>query len=142
MTVQEFLEDYDWKSALNEAVGGCYHYDYESSPDDPYKDLNAPAKEFAQNMKRVIACVKGERDEDDWLALIEMQDGRVAWLRAGCDYTGWDCRASGSVEYNSSIDYFLGPLGLTKRDRERMAESITAAGLKYHGEAEKADSWS
>ena len=37
----------------------------------------------------VIAHDDGENGGDSWLAVINVRDGRVALLRAWCDYTGW-----------------------------------------------------
>lgn len=44
----------------------------------------------------VEAYVEGENDSADWIAFGTLKDGRWFYLRAGCDYTGWDCQASGS----------------------------------------------
>ena len=41
-------------------------------------------------ISKVIVSDEGIPDENDWLALFEMKDGRYGFLSAGCDYTGWD----------------------------------------------------
>jgi hypothetical protein len=41
------------------------------------------------DVKRVIALREGENDEESWLGLFELNDGRFAFLSAWCDYTGW-----------------------------------------------------
>jgi hypothetical protein len=43
-----------------------------------------------RDVKRLLAHAVGENDGPDWLALMELWDGRYAYLHAGCDYTGWD----------------------------------------------------
>lgn len=138
MTLQDFLADYDWRAAVNEALGNGYYYNYEDDEKEPFKNF-APgaAREFAENIEHVIACAEGEHDGPEWLALLQMKDGRVAWLRAGCDYTGWDCQAGGSVEYGT-LEHFLSPMGMTPGDRERMALSVMAADLKFTKETPSA----
>jgi hypothetical protein len=57
-----------------------------------------------ENVTRVIYAAEGENDEDDWLAVVEWSgdEGRFAVMSAGCDYTGWDCQASGTIEFYPS----------------------------------------
>jgi hypothetical protein len=43
-----------------------------------------------RDVKRVIASAEGERDGVSWLALMELWDGRFAYLEGWCDYTGFD----------------------------------------------------
>ena len=40
----------------------------------------------------------GERDEEAWRCVGRLQDGRYFLAEGGCDYTGWDCRASNHGE--------------------------------------------
>ena len=40
-------------------------------------------------------------------------------MRAGCDYTGWDCRAGGKIEFYNTIEEALSPLTLTVEERLR-----------------------
>ena len=37
----------------------------------------------------LMAESEGMNDQDDWLALFELRDGRFGFVWAGCDYTGW-----------------------------------------------------
>lgn len=94
MTVEQLMADYHWKSAFDEAygygIGLRYHDTDDSEPDD-----NEPP---ISNVVRVIASADGEPDGDDWIGIFEMQDGSFVCLRAGCDYTGWDCQANGRIE--------------------------------------------
>lgn len=43
-----------------------------------------------RDVKRVIAAAEGENDGPNWIALMELWDGRFAYLEGGCDYTGFD----------------------------------------------------
>jgi len=47
-----------------------------------------------EDIKRVLAIHEGERDEEDWVWLVEFVDGERGLYIGGCDYTGWDCRSS------------------------------------------------
>lgn len=38
----------------------------------------------------VIAYVDGEPDEDSWMCIVELHDGRFGYVEGGCDYTGFD----------------------------------------------------
>ena len=40
---------------------------------------------------------EGENDGPSWIIGGRLHDGRWFFLSAGCDYTGWDCRAGGSA---------------------------------------------
>jgi hypothetical protein len=47
------------------------------------------------DVAEVLFAVDGERDEDSWVGCFRLKNGEYGYLTAGCDYTGWDCRASG-----------------------------------------------
>lgn len=90
--LEDFKNDYDWQSAFHEAVHhSCKSYDE--------KDRGP-----IEQVVRLIAWAAGENDEADWLAIVEMEreGDRFAVMAAGCDYTGWDCRAGGSIDYYPS----------------------------------------
>jgi len=55
------------------------------------------------DVKGIVHCREGENDYANWLYVLEMNDGRFAYVTAGCDYTGWDCRAGGDVTYADSL---------------------------------------
>lgn len=61
------------------------------------------AKGFCkEDIAEVIAADGGCNDGDNWVAIFKLHDGRYAYLSAGCDYTGWDCRSWGhSFIYDS-----------------------------------------
>jgi hypothetical protein len=53
------------------------------------------------SIERVVAVWQGENDGDSWRWVILLTDGRYAYLKGWCDYTGWDCQsgaASGFFE--------------------------------------------
>ena len=38
----------------------------------------------------MLARVQGENDEYNWHWVVSLRDGRLGYVSAGCDYTGWD----------------------------------------------------
>lgn len=59
------------------------------------------------DIREIIHWREGERDADAWLAVLELTDGRFAYVSAWCDYTGWDCRAGSEVTYAESLDALI-----------------------------------
>lgn len=57
-----------------------------------YNDVTGPSQ-----IKRGLSCIEGCNDEEDWHWLVELEDNTIAYLRGGCDYTGWDCQSSVSL---------------------------------------------
>lgn len=45
------------------------------------------------NIVRVLAVWEGENDEDDWRWVVDLDNGKFAFIQGGCDYTGWDCQS-------------------------------------------------
>lgn len=66
------LDDYDWKEAFSYASGFSI-----------------------EDVEEVLAHCDGENEGASWLSFGRLKDGRFYFLAAGCDYTGWDCQASG-----------------------------------------------
>lgn len=42
---------------------------------------------------KVHAIHEGENDGESWQWVFSIKDGRLIYLQAGCDYTGWDCQS-------------------------------------------------
>jgi len=93
MTVLPELCDYDW--------GEAFHY--ANSPDistgdacgeqhvDPVLFSKVSKKGFStEDVEVIISMVDGENDGPSWSGIFKLNDGRFAFLEAGCDYTGWD----------------------------------------------------
>ncbi len=90
--VLDWVGQGDWAYALHEAMrGSCGSYDC------------GPELVSELGVVEIIADSDGEADEANWLAILKLADGRFAFLSAGCDYTGWDCRASGSLSYAPTL---------------------------------------
>lgn len=89
-------DDYDWGNAFGYA-----------NSNNGYAGSNVPMRcEGAEcsaepfdlaDVALVVSAVAGENDGPPWLCLGRLNDGRWFFLTAGCDYTGWDCHASGQA---------------------------------------------
>lgn len=84
-----------------------------------YREL-PDRKAFLDSIVVVHADAEGDNDGPDWLAVVEFSDGRFGFVSAGCDYTGWDCQASGDIAYAPSLEEIKGDLVLTDEARERL----------------------
>lgn len=99
-------------------------YCHEKDGPEELQDYNwACAFEYSPlprtQVERVIAKEDGENDDEkDWIGLFHMKDGRYMFLKAGCDYTGWGCQASGeAVFFDSEL---LAIQGMGDQDRNRL----------------------
>ncbi len=70
-TSLDVLDSYDWREAFT------------------YADFNIGA------VAEILGMREGENDGANWLMYGRLKDGQYFYLSAGCDYTGWDCQASG-----------------------------------------------
>lgn len=110
ITVQEMMADYDWQEAMSEALGQGTVWGTGST--EKVASLFAP-------VEAVLFAAGGENNGEDWIALFQCKDGSILYISAGCDYTGWGCQQWGTREVYERLADALGPLGLTKRDRQR-----------------------
>lgn len=70
----------------------------------------------------IIGMSEGDYDGPDWLGVFRLQDGRFAFLEAGCDYTGWGCQAGGSACVSVSLSQLL-QFGVGEDQLKRMGLS-------------------
>lgn len=89
ITLEEMKGNYDWEHAFYEAV----HHQY--GPDEGLGPL--------EHVTEILHSVAGENDESSWLAIGRWDDGKFFVMDAGCDYTGWDCQASGTMEFHDTL---------------------------------------
>jgi hypothetical protein len=95
ISVAQLRESYDWKAAFAYASG--------FTMDD---------------IGTVHGAVEGENDGDDWIIWGRLKDGRWFSLKAGCDYTGWDCQASGH-SHTAATKKELIRMGMDSQTRRR-----------------------
>lgn len=67
----------------------------------------------------VLSADEGENDGPEWLLYGVAKDGRYFFLSAGCDYTGWDCQAGGTLTVAKTEREML-DFGMTKDNRDRL----------------------
>jgi hypothetical protein len=104
------LQGYDWEEA--------FAYARNPEPVPPGSQVSTAA--FDENdIARVIASDEGENDEADWLAAVELKDGRFGFLSAWCDYTGWDCRAGGRA-YVAATEADLWQYAISEQEAARL----------------------
>lgn len=89
--LEAFKADYDWCAAFHEAVHHSCGSNYYEDP--------GPISHVAE----VLHAAEGLNDESDWLAVGRWDDGKFFVMSAGCDYTGWDCRAGGTIEFHDTL---------------------------------------
>lgn len=71
-----------------------------------------------EDVIKIIGMSEGENDGADWLCAGKLKDGRWFFLQAGCDYTGWDCQAGGSVAIAKTKKELL-QYGISKEEKIR-----------------------
>lgn len=115
-TIDEMREDYAWQEAFK----------YAADPGEPTEGYRGDCAGFGfDDVAEVVASDDGENDGAQWIAVLRLHDGRFAFLSAGCDYTGWDCQASGQTWFASSLES-LDQWGLTDDARGRLAMQLAA----------------
>jgi hypothetical protein len=111
------LEDYDWQYAFacaGEPDTGAFAGNIDirgALPTGKYK-----VETFTrEDVVKIYGKSEGEGDESEWIIYGKLKDGRFFAIEAGCDYTGWDCQASG-----------VATIGKTKKEIERFGLSESA----------------
>lgn len=112
----EVLNDYDWREAFEYA--GAY-----------FQRSALPGQEFVQkditpeDVAIILWMEEGEHDEEDWILAGITKDDRGFVLKAGCDYTGWDCQAGGETVICNSLEELV-LFGLDSASRRRLGIHI------------------
>ena len=92
----EMLQEYNWREAFGFADGFVI-----------------------DDVAEVLGFSEGENDGAHWVIYGRLHDHRYFVLSAGCDYTGWDCQASGWSNVNDSLDELV-RVGMGDREREAL----------------------
>lgn len=111
--LETWKQQYDWRNAFYEAFHGTY-----GSFDAPNHPID--------RVTEVLASAEGENDGANWICVVKMDDGQFAMVSAGCDYTGWDCQASGVVEHYATPELACGVMALDPDMRQRLAPQLRA----------------
>jgi len=114
MTKEELLESYDWEHAFYEA----------NQRRDAVGEYPPSSAGFTrEDVADILYSDEGENDGAPWIGVFRLNDGRFLYVTAGCDYTGWDCQASGSSAVASTLEQLI-RFGLVDQDRKRFGLTL------------------
>jgi len=115
------LDNYDWSEVFGEGTGGnCTPIRPQPQPPSYKESLETFGRE---DVDEIIAMDDGEHDSKDWIIYGRLKDGRYFSARGGCDYTGWDCRASNCGDVAASRED-IERFGLTDDERKRFSITL------------------
>lgn len=117
-TTPTCIQGYDWREAFAYAGGGGGGYGSANVRSVVGKTVDAQPFERT-DVAFIVASAEGENDGANWICFGKLYDGRWFSLSAGCDYTGWDCQASGTAIVAESVDDIV-RLGLDDGERDRL----------------------
>jgi len=108
MTPDEMKEDYDWQQAF-------------MASDEMLCEgaTCAVSPVTVDNVSMILAYDEGVNDDQSWVAIVQLDDGRWAFVDAWCDYTGWDCQSGGQKWLSHSIEN-LWRFGISDEGRARL----------------------
>ena len=110
------LDNSDWAEVFGEGNGGnCTPINPQPQPPSYTGSLATFGRE---DVVEIFDMEVGENDGPDWIIYGRLKDGRYFCARGGCDYTGWDCRASNSGDVAATREG-LERFGLTSYERAR-----------------------
>lgn len=87
---------------------------------------SAPEKSLVftrDDVVEITAMVEGENDGPSWIGVFKLANGRYAFAEGGCDYTGWDCQASGGATIADTLDDLVRWV-LSDDDRQRLGDAL------------------
>lgn len=87
-----------------------------------YADFNR------EDVIEVIAMDDGSNDGPPWIGIFKLVSGKYGYLEAGCDHTGWDCRADGISEQDDNLENLI-RMKMGKDDRLRLGKQIPEDSL-------------
>jgi len=84
--------DYDWTEALCVAQTGEDSCNWGIGWDEDTEALKGQFPNYVSesDVKWIHSADAGQNDDESWIGLFELYDGRFMVLDAWCDYTGWD----------------------------------------------------
>ena len=102
------LDDYDWEQAFDAA----------QLPEASFEEVDTSGFD-REDVERIIAYSDGYNDEEHWIGIFELKDGRFVFLSSWCDYTGWDCQSGGSSLVSNSLEHLLF-FSITDEEKKRL----------------------
>ena len=102
MIARGLLDGYDWDEAFAYATGIARSGG--SGIPMVCEGANCDNTPFnKEEVGRIFHMRTGENDGNTWILVGQLDDSRFFVLEAGCDYTGWDCQASGQAWVSDSF---------------------------------------
>lgn len=84
------LDDDDWACVFAYAGESDGHSYGSANIDRAEGDAEVSVEPFTrEDVAEIIAMDDGCNDGPDWIGVFRLNDGRFAFVSAGCDYTGW-----------------------------------------------------
>lgn len=82
------------------------------------------------DIAEVVAIWEGQNDGDDWRWIVKLAGGGYAYIRGGCDYTGWDCQSFAWMSRQDNAEACVGvdPSGdydWQDKDPDAVIQSLT-----------------
>ena len=101
--------DYNWVEVFKYA-----------NPEKCVDDEDISTESFTMDdISEIKALVDGQNDQDDWIAIFKLKDGRFAFIVAWCDFTGWGWQEGGQSLVSSGF-LSLMRFGVGIEDRIRL----------------------
>lgn len=123
------IKSSDWQCAFEYAGPGDedaegYRPNLGSPSVSPILGWEGDASGFTrEDVAEILAIDDGCNDEESWVGLFRLKDGRYAFLSASCDFTGWDCQAGGHAFVGGDLESMV-RYGLGAEDRERLKAQL------------------
>ena len=85
------LDDWNWEEVFKYATPHRCEADHRHGPNATIvtDDSIATSKFTRDDVTYIFGMLNGYRESPPWVGVFELADGRIAAIRAGCDYTGW-----------------------------------------------------
>lgn len=125
--------DWETRDELMERYGydltACFEY-------NPQEGLEI------EEIDKILAVWEGQNDEDDWRWIVSLTNGKFAFIKGGCDYTGWDCQSWAWHEIKDTAEECLTE-ALPSNEPSRGSHNMDAvyASLKEQLEKGKNKTW-
>ena len=113
ITTEEFKSDYNWREAVS------------SVSMDPALPISGVDLSYfsIEDVEEVFHASEGWNDEEHWIAVVRLKDGRFVAMNAWCDYTGWDWQSGGEARVASSYNEII-RFGLSDDERNDLGITL------------------
>ena len=124
--LEMFKKDWDWQEVL--AYAGkdpCLQGQQPAPSPSPVTDSTMDCAPFGMaDVAEVLHAREGDHDGPSWLVVLRLNDGRFAYIEAGCDYTGWDCQAGGSASVARTLPELI-RFGMPEESRKDLGLKLS-----------------